>query len=265
MKGLNFEFITHLKPYRNDIKPVEVRSHAVPQRFEIEILFKDQKPRSLKLFSVWLDIEFSKDEIARALEIRTRGFTHQKVKGSAKPLNSPESVQRWQLEAVEKNLTEIVALAVSLSVQNLDYSGVIAPIKSWIPENSYPHPVWDNEEIVSRSWFRNFKNSELEDFADSWEVDPIEISKVKNFVVETSRQTYSNPLLKKVAKIYKDEEQRAKNDLTSRRARPIEEIVSELQVSNRTAERLVKRARENGFLDPISKPKNSARETKRGK
>ena len=73
-----------------DVKPVLIQGYEVPQRFAIEYLFKDQKPRSNKLWGTRMVLEFSPDLVPRAIEVRVNGFSHTYKKGIVAPLASGE-------------------------------------------------------------------------------------------------------------------------------------------------------------------------------
>lgn len=256
-------------------KPVDVEGFRIPSRFGIEYLLKDQRPRSVKLWRARLIVEFNADNVPRALQVTTHGFTHVKKKGIIESLTKSEPVERWQLEAVETNLSTLIALAVTISAQSLTYSEEMAQIRREIQEKTRKG---DADQTPSSGGYINYDDLDLYplwihnnkskpavfDSGIEWEIDAVTIEKIReNIKSRTRRRTWSDSHLREVARIHREERQRAESE--KRRAKTVEAVADYFGAENRTVDYWIKEARERGFLEPVARPKNFTPSEKAGK
>lgn len=255
-----------------DVKPVLIEGYEVPQRFAINYLFKDQKPRSHKLWGARMVLEFSPDVVPRAIEVTVKGFTHTHKKGIVAPLVSGEPVERWQLQSVERNIQDLTALAVSLSYQEVTYDEEAAELRQEMREkiekgtaDLIPSEIerfnWDDLALYN-PWVTNSNSSKaLFDSGIAWQVDSKIMEEIRaNISSRVRRRAMSNSHYKEVARIYIEEKERAKN--VTQRAEPVKVLMEKFHTHERTVGFWIKEARVRDLIPPLpkknSKPSNKA-------
>lgn len=260
------DFRFSLGDWRSD--PVVVEGFILPRKFSVDLMLKDLKPESSLLWSTKLKIEFNQEETPRALSIMTNGFSHSKKKNSIKKLKSAEPVELWQLEYVEKNLSELVALAVSCAAQAVTWESedilteeVVysqQPVdQSQQKKDSGEHFDWSNPDLHS-NWILNNKfTGSNYDSGVEWKIEDKTLEIIqKNIVKRTRKRVWTDSFIKEVAEIHRNETSRAKDE--KRRARQVAAIKTHFATNERTADSWIVEARKRGFLDPAP-PRNKAK------
>jgi hypothetical protein len=260
------DFRFSLGDWRSD--PVVVEGFILPRKFSVDLMLKDLKPESSLLWSTKLKIEFNQEETPRALSITTNGFSHTKKKNSIKKLKSTEPVELWQLEYVEKNLSELVALAVSCAAQAVTWESediltedVVyskqAVDQSQQTKDSGEDFDWSHPELHSNWTLNNQFTRSNYDSGVEWEIENKTLEKIQNNIVKrTRKRVWTDSFIKEVAEIHKNETSRAKEE--KRRARQVAAIKTHFATNERTADSWIVEARKRGFLDPAP-PRNKAK------
>lgn len=246
-------------------EPVQVEGIVLPRKFTVDLMLKDLKPESLLVWSTKLKIEFNPEEIPRAMSIMTNGFSHSKNKTSIKKLKSAEPVELWQLEYVEKNLSELVALAISCAAQAITWESepdimkqiVYSPQIADKPQQDKSGEElfsWSDPDMYSK-WILNQKfNPNDYDSGIEWKIDGETLEMIqKNIIKRTQKRIWTDSFIREVAEIHKNETIRAKDE--GRRARQVAAIKTHFATNERTADSWIVEARKRGFLDPAP-PRN---------
>ena len=259
------DFRFSLGNWRSD--PVVLEGVILPRKFAVDLMLKDLKPESSLLWSIKLEIEFNSEEIPRAMSITTNGFSHSKNMNSIKRKKNPEPVELWQLEYVEKNLAELVALAVSCAAQAVTWESpetitdeVVYSQQS--EESSIQGQVdegiinWSDPSLNSK-WALNNKFTQYDyDSGVDWVIDHKTLEAIQNNIVKrTRKRVWTDSFIKQVAEIHINETERAKDE--GRRARQVSAIKSHFATNERTADSWIVEARKRGFLKPA--PARSAK------
>lgn len=252
--------------------PVLVEGIVIPRRFTIDLMLMDLKPGSSLLWSTKLKIEFNSEEVPRALSVMTKGFSHSKTKNSIKKLKNAGPVELWQLEFVEKNLSELIALAVSCAAKAITWESEPDIMKEVVYSQQVEGKLkkqktggevfsWDDPELFSK-WATNNKfNQNNYDSGVEWKIDDKTLQSIQeNIIKRTRRRLWTDSFISEIAEIYKDETNRAK--IEKRRAKPVEVIKTHFGASNRTVDFWIKEARIREKIDPVPARKKSKNEKK---
>jgi hypothetical protein len=241
--------------------PVVVEGFSLPSKFTIDLMLMDKKTESSLLWSTRLKIEFNQEAVPRALSVMTKGFTHSKTKTSIKKLKNSEPVELWQLEYVEKNLSELIALAVSCAAQAVTWESEQLTLddeivySQQIEENPKQEilgqtvTIWDDPELYSKWALNNNFHQNNYDSGVEWKINNQTLRIIQeNVIKRTRKRVWTDSFIKEVAKIHMDETQRAKNE--GRRARQVAVVKTHFATNERTADSWIVEARKRGFLDP---------------
>jgi len=206
------------------VSAVEFLSWCVPEEFECDFYSKALLNGKVAFWYVCLGISVAKDGAPRATEIKIYSdFQNKKPKGHFK-----EGLSRWQLEAIESNLHNLLADAIDLCVSQVVYN----------PKARSPK---------QKRWEFSF---------DGNLVSKDESKKIVKEAQKLSHRRVNNPEhLKKVAKIYNDELARASRSKT--RSRMTQEVMIQMNTKQGTAELWIRNAKKLGLIK-VAKPNKKA-------
>ena len=211
--------------------PIEVFDRLLPNHFETALLVKS--PNSEKCWLVELVIKFGEAGTPYAERISYQGLTSDSAfrfyGGQLLPFSDLEGIQRWQSEEVFKNQTELVYESVVMAIQGLAYKGTI-----------------DNWGIPIR-----IQNEELQLFMRE-ELNSKERKELRMQVQAlTDRRAIPLEELKETARIFKEEFRNAES--AKRKKRMVLVVSDYFGITHDSAENRIKRAREEGFIEPVKK------------
>lgn len=218
------------------VPAVEFLGWHVPEEFECDFYSKGLVEGKTAYWYVSLGISVAEDGAPRATNIKIYSdFQGQKPKGHFK-----EGLSRWQLEAIESNLHNLLADAIDLCVSQVVYN---------------PRARGPKQKRWEFSFDANLTSKD-------------ESKKVKKKAQTLSHRRVNNPQhLKKVAKIYNDELARSLGSTT--RGRMTQEVMIQMNTKQGTAELWIRNAKKSGLIkvSAVTKKaaKNSSTTAKKGK
>ena len=218
------------------VSAVKFMSWHVPEEFACDFYSRALLNGKVAFWYVSLGISVAEDGAPRATNIKIYSdLQDKKPKGHFK-----EGLSRWQLEAIESNLHNLLADAIDLCVSQVIYN----------PKARGPKQKrWDF------SFDGNLSSKD-------------ESKKVVKETQKLSHRRVNNPeQLKKVAKIYNDELARSLRSGT--RGRMTKEIMIQMNTKQGTAELWVRNAKNLGLIRVAKPTKKAAKKpsttTKKGK
>jgi hypothetical protein len=211
--------------------PIEVFDRLLPNNFESSFLVKSSN--SDRYWFIELSIKFGEAGTPYAEKISFQGLTSDTAfrfyGGQLLPFRDLKEIQRWQSEEIFKNQTELIYESVVSAIECLAYKGTI-----------------DNWEIPMR-----IKGKELQLFQRE-ELNGNKRKELRRQIQAlTDRRAIPLEDLKEVARIHKAEFKNAKS--AKRKARMVLVVADHFGINHDSAEYWIKRAREEGYLDPIKK------------
>lgn len=218
------------------VRAVEFLSWCVPEEFECDFYSNALLNGKTASWYVCLGISVTEDGAPRATSIKIYSdFRNKKPKGHFK-----EGLSRWQLEAIESNLHNLLADAIDLCVRQVAYN---------------PRARGPKQKRWEFSFDGNWASKD-------------ESKKIVKEAQKLSHRRVNNPEhLKKVAKIYNDELARALRSKT--RGRMTQEVMIQMNTKQGTAELWIRNAKKLGLTKeakPTKKaPKKSSSTTRKGK
>ena len=218
------------------ISAVKFLSWHVPAEFAVDFYSNGHMNGKTHSWYVSLGISVADDGAPRATDIKIYSeFLGLKSKKHFKP-----GLSRWQLEAIESNLHNLLASAIDLCVSQVTYN----------PKARGPK---------QKRWEFSF---------DGVLASKDESKKVVKEAQKLSHRRVNNPEhLKKVSKIYNDELARALSSKT--RGRMTQEVMIQMNTKQGTAELWIRNAKKLGLIKeakPTKKaPKKSSSTTRKGK
>ena len=206
------------------VSAVEFLSWHVPAEFAVDFYSNGLMNGKTHSWYVSLGISVAEDGAPRATDIKIYSeFQGPKSKTHFKP-----GLSRWQLEAIESNLHNLLASAIDLCVSQVVYNPKARGPKQKRWEFSF------DGDLASKD----------------------ESKKVVKEAQKLSHRRVNNPEhLKKVAKIYNDELVRSLKSNT--RGRMTQEIMIQMNTKQGTAELWVRNAKKLGLIK-VSKPTKKA-------
>lgn len=211
--------------------PIEAFDRLLPSHFETQFLVRSIN--SSKCWSVELLIKFGEAGTPYAEKIIIHGLTSDTsfrfYGGQLLPFRDLEAIQRWQSEEVFKNQTELIYRSVALAIQLLAYKGTL---DNW----SIPMRLSNEElQLFQREELNNRQSREIR----------------RQVQALTDRRAIPLEELKETARIYKIEKKNA--DSAKRRPRMVLAVSDHFGITHDSAENRIKRAREEGFIEPVKK------------
>lgn len=212
--------------------PVESSGFLIPETFRTFFLVED-----LEFDRRWvieLQVKIGEAGTPQATEVLVRGFTNEKsFRKGFKPFESYAPIEKWQIEATQQNLNDLLTVSAMYAIEYLRYKGTkddwSLPLR--IRKDSLDSGQW---ELGSKG----FENVDLK-------------SLKKRIEKVVDRRGYTEEELLKTAQLVEKEFWRAKN--SGKRSRHGEVVASWFGLTPKGAEYKISKAREAGFLSKENK------------
>lgn len=235
-------------------EPVTFGEYVAPEFFRAFFTFKDErKNRKVGYWDLWFSVSVSPLGSPKLVEVTILGnryLLEDALNGDR------DGVERWQLKVVEQYRTQLLTLALRLSIETRrptvmlrnEYSVENAALsramtKAGIKTNDrvLEHPSTITGKLPS---------GENADFVRFWDGNPNplnakELKELQKFIGVKIRQKITRDLLSEVADIYNEEGTRLGG-------KPVKAIQTRFNCSYRTAQDYVRYAREEKLLPPTT-------------